>query len=241
MKNFRLFLAAAAMAATFAPAHAASVRYATPPPVVLSPDAVDPWVLQLRPGQKPIYAAPKAQARATRLPDPRREQRQQANVQPRTVAVTPTRQLAPEFLPTVVDYSGPYKPGTIVIDTEDRHLFLVEQNGRARRYGVGVGRPGFAWAGTHKITRKAEWPGWTPPPEMRQRQPDLPRYMEGGPKNPLGARALYLGSTLYRIHGTSQPWTIGQAVSSGCIRMRNEDVKDLYTRVNVGTKVVVLR
>jgi lipoprotein-anchoring transpeptidase ErfK/SrfK len=110
----------------------------------------------------------------------------------------------------------------------------------ARRYGVGVGRPGFEWAGTHTITRTAEWPDWVPPEEMLQRRPDLPRQMAGGPDNPLGARALYLGSTLYRIHGSNEPWTIGHAVSSGCIRMRNEDVIDLYERVKVGTKVVVI-
>ncbi|WP_245559703.1 L,D-transpeptidase family protein [Amorphus coralli] len=149
--------------------------------------------------------------------------------------------LDPEFLPKTVAYDGPYSPGTIVIDTEARHLFLVEPGNKARRYGVGVGRPGFSWAGTHRVTRKAEWPGWTPPPQMRKRQPDLPAHMEGGPNNPLGARAMYLGSTLYRIHGSNAPWTIGHAVSSGCIRMRNEDVIDLYERVPVGTRVVVTR
>lgn len=146
-----------------------------------------------------------------------------------------------KFMPTTIEYSGPYGPGTIVIDTEARFLSLVEPGNKARRYGVGVGRPGFSWAGTHRVTRKAEWPGWTPPPQMRKRQPDLPAHMEGGPNNPLGARAMYLGSTLYRIHGSNAPWTIGQAVSSGCIRMRNEDVIELYERVPVGTRVVVTR
>jgi lipoprotein-anchoring transpeptidase ErfK/SrfK len=112
--------------------------------------------------------------------------------------------------------------------------------GKALRYGVGVGRPGFEWAGVHYVTRKAEWPDWTPPAEMLKRQPGIPTHMAGGLDNPLGARALYLGSTLYRIHGTAEPWTIGQAVSSGCIRMRNEDVVDLYRRVGVGTKVIVM-
>ncbi len=130
--------------------------------------------------------------------------------------------------------------GTIIIDTEARYLYLVLGNGKAMRYGVGVGRPGFQWAGAHRITRKAEWPDWVPPEEMRQRVPKLPVRMDGGPDNPLGARALYLGSTLYRIHGSNEPWTIGHAVSSGCIRMRNEDVIDLYDRVEVGTRVVVL-
>ncbi len=151
-----------------------------------------------------------------------------------------TRQIDPQFLPTEVSFSG-YSPGTIVIDTEEKYLYLAMPGGTAKRYGVGVGRPGFQWAGTHRISMKREWPGWTPPAQMRQRQPELPAYMEGGPDNPLGARALYLGSTLYRIHGSNAPWTIGHEVSSGCIRMRNEDVMDLYARVNVGTKVIVRR
>ncbi len=150
------------------------------------------------------------------------------------------RALDPAYLPQVVDYDGPHRPGTIVIDTPRRFLFLVEGNGKARRYGIGVGRPGFEWAGVKSITRKAEWPDWRPPPEMLKRRPDLPRYMAGGPENPMGARGLYLGSSLYRIHGTNEPHTIGQAVSSGCIRMRNEDVTDLYERVRVGTKVIVI-
>ena len=140
-----------------------------------------------------------------------------------------------------VDYSGPQKPGTIVIDTAQRFLFLVEPGGKALRYGVGVGRDGFQWSGAHHIIAKREWPGWTPPPQMLRRQPELPRYMKGGLDNPLGARALYIGSTLYRIHGSNQPWTIGQAVSSGCIRMTNADVTDLYDRVKVGAAVVVRR
>ena len=150
------------------------------------------------------------------------------------------RGIAPQYLPTVVAYHGTHEPGTIVIDTSNRYLYLVQDDGTARRYGVGVGRPGFSWAGEHHITRKAEWPTWTPPEEMRRRQPGLPAQMAGGPNNPLGARALYLGSTLYRIHGSNQPWTIGHAVSSGCIRMRNQDVIDLYNRVNVGTEVFVM-
>ncbi|MEQ1769799.1 MAG: L,D-transpeptidase [Devosia sp.] len=139
----------------------------------------------------------------------------------------------------IVAYDTDYKVGTIVVETGERRLYLVLPDGQALRYGIGVGRDGFTWAGQHKITRKAEWPGWTPPAEMRKRVPDLPAYMEGGPKNPLGARALYIGSTLYRIHGTSEPWTIGQAVSSGCIRLTNEDIIDLYDRVKVGALVVV--
>ena len=140
-----------------------------------------------------------------------------------------------------VDYNGPYGANTIVINTSERRLYYVLGNGKALKFGVGVGREGFQWSGTHRITRKAEWPGWTPPAAMRKRQPNLPAYMPGGPSNPLGARALYIGSTLYRIHGSNEPWTIGQAVSSGCIRMVNEDVIDLYEMVDVGTKVVVTR
>lgn len=139
----------------------------------------------------------------------------------------------------IVDYETTYKPGTIIVETSERRLYFVLPDGKAIKYGVGVGRDGFRWSGQHKITRKAEWPGWTPPPEMRKRVPDLPAYMPGGPKNPLGARALYIGSTLYRLHGTAEPWTIGQAVSSGCIRLTNEDIIDLYDRVKVGTLVVV--
>jgi lipoprotein-anchoring transpeptidase ErfK/SrfK len=139
----------------------------------------------------------------------------------------------------IVSYSTKYKPGTIVVETSERRLYLVLDDGKALRYGIGVGRDGFRWSGQHRITRVAEWPGWTPPAAMRKRVPDLPAYMPGGPDNPLGARALYIGSTLYRIHGTSEPWTIGQAVSSGCIRLTNEDVTDLYERVRVGALVVV--
>jgi len=139
----------------------------------------------------------------------------------------------------IVAYETNQKPGTIVIETAERRLYLVLENGQAMKYGIGVGREGFTWAGTNRITRKAEWPGWTPPPAMRKRVPDLPAYMPGGPDNPLGARALYIGSTLYRVHGTSEPWSIGQAVSSGCIRMTNEDVTDLYERVQVGARIVV--
>jgi len=141
----------------------------------------------------------------------------------------------------VIDYEGPYKANTIIIDTTERRLYYVMEDGKAIKYGVGVGREGFQWAGTNRISRKAEWPGWTPPPAMRKRQPDLPTYMEGGINNPLGARALYIGSTIYRIHGSNEPWTIGHAVSSGCIRMTNDDVTHLYERVKVGTKVVVTR
>ena len=146
----------------------------------------------------------------------------------------------PRFRRQEVDYAGPVAPGTIVVDTPDRFLFLVEPHGKALRYGIGVGRPGFEWSGVKRISRKSEWPDWTPPAQMLLRRPDLPRHMAGGPGNPLGARALYLGSSLYRIHGTNEPSTIGHNVSSGCIRMMNEDIIDLYERVPVGTTIVVL-
>ena len=153
-------------------------------------------------------------------------------------------QINPMYLPQDVAYAAGEKAGTIVIDTRRTSSIWSNRGGQARRYGVGTGKPGFEWAGTHKITQKREWPDWRPPAEMivreRAKGRVLPVHMEGGPANPLGARALYLGSTLYRIHGTNQPWTIGGAVSSGCIRMRNEDVVDLYERVGVGTRVVVM-
>ena len=156
------------------------------------------------------------------------------------MTVDPRLNTDPKYQRQVVEYRGSEPPGTIIVDTPNRFLFLVQDNGMAIRYGIGVGKPGFTWAGEKKITAKKEWPDWTPPPEMLERRPDLPHFMAGGPENPLGARAMYLGSSLYRIHGSNEPWTIGQAVSSGCIRMRNEDVIDLYEKVKVGTKVMVI-
>ncbi|MAW86371.1 MAG: hypothetical protein CMJ42_07570 [Phyllobacteriaceae bacterium] len=237
-------------------------RYGNRPPVVVSPDLSAPWVMQLQ--RAPTGARPARQYRslpsgvtvrvappAKRVVRQRPVQRSVVDSQVRTAAYAarplpsqPKRTINPIYLPQDVSYDGPQKPGTIVIDTENRFLYLVQPGGMARRYGVGVAKPGFEWAGTHKVTMKREWPDWRPPAEMiervkRQEGRVLPVHMEGGPANPLGARALYLGSTLYRIHGTNAPWTIGQNVSSGCIRMRNEDVIDLYNRVGVGTKVVV--
>ncbi|WP_245416225.1 L,D-transpeptidase [Microvirga sp. 17 mud 1-3] len=148
--------------------------------------------------------------------------------------------IKPQYERQVVAYNGREKPGTIIIDTPNRYLYLVQSGGRALRYGIGVGRPGFEWAGRKTVSMKREWPDWRPPSDMLKRRPDLPRHMEGGPDNPLGARALYLGSSLYRIHGTNEPHTIGQAVSSGCIRMLNKDVIDLYNRVPVGAPVIVI-
>ena len=161
--------------------------------------------------------------------------------QPLMSDADPSKAQATAIPREVVSYNSSQRPGTIVINTSERRLYFVLPDGKAMRYGVGVGRPGFDWAGAQTITRKAEWPSWTPPSQMLKRRPDLPRFMPGGPENPLGARAMYLGSTLYRIHGSNEPETIGQAVSSGCIRMLNEDVIDLYSRVALGTKVVVLR
>ncbi len=151
----------------------------------------------------------------------------------RPLAVAPAREL--------VAYQGPYGPGTIVVSTSERRLYYIMPNGQALRYGVGVGRQGFSWSGVKTVSMKREWPDWTPPSQMLRRRPDLPRHMGGGIDNPLGARAMYLGSSLYRIHGSNEPETIGTAVSSGCIRMTNDDVTDLYNRVRVGTKVVVQR
>jgi lipoprotein-anchoring transpeptidase ErfK/SrfK len=159
--------------------------------------------------------------------------------QPGYVPNTEDEQLDPKWQKTVVFYRTTEAPGTIIVQTSERYLYVVQPGGRALRYGIGVGRDGFQWQGLLKITRKQEWPDWTPPEEMIQRQPYLPRWMAGGPGNPLGARALYLGATVYRIHGTNQPQTIGTQVSSGCFRLTNPDVTDLFERIPVGTKVVV--
>ena len=268
MRVFLPLLATAALAMLYPHGAAAQqARYGERPPLVVSPDLSAPWVLQLQ--RTPHESRQRAQRQTPRTglpagytvrvaPEPAARERQRVVVQPapdrvRTAAlpsaprnVAPSAQsgIDPKFLPQVVDYDGPHKPGTVVIDTRENFLYLVEKDGKARRYGVGTGKPGFEWAGTHKVTRKAEWPDWRPPAEMIEREKKkgriLPAHMKGGPENPMGARALYLGSTLYRIHGTNQPWTIGGAVSSGCIRMRNEDVTDLYERVPVGATVVVI-
>ena len=170
----------------------------------------------------------------TAAPLPRRQQAYAP------AAPSSRRAFDPRFERQVVTYATGEKPGTIVIDKHNKYLYLVQGGGKAIRYGIGVGRPGFQWQGTYRISRKAEWPAWTPPAEMKQRQPWLPDHMEGGPANPLGARALYIGNTLYRVHGTNEPWTIGQEISSGCIRLRNEDVIHLYERVGVGAKITVI-
>ncbi|MBO6718183.1 MAG: L,D-transpeptidase [Rhizobiaceae bacterium] len=262
MKRFLPLLAAALLAAGISGAQA-NDRYRERPPLVVSPDLSAPWVLQLQRAPQGARVSGLRGVRVTPAPRQviRRERRETTRAAPRETArqAEPMVQMAaaapaqarsagpqmdPMFLPQTVNYSGPHKPGTIVIETASKFLYLVQEGGQARRYGVGVGKEGFLWHGTETISQKREWPDWRPPAEMIEREKRkgriLPAFMPGGPGNPLGARALYLGSTLYRIHGTNAPWTIGGNVSSGCIRMRNEDVTDLYERVGVGTKVVVI-
>ncbi len=199
------------------PRHHAAYGYGGPD-AIRYPDG-DPYS-----GSSPEPAMPRARLAA--LP---------ARPEPQDAAIG--RAIDPRYERQVVAFPGDRRPGTIVIDTNAKHLYLVQAGGQAIRYGIGVGRPGFLWTGTKTISQKREWPDWTPPSEMLARRPDLPHHMAGGPANPLGARAMYLGSSLYRIHGTNEPHTIGQAVSSGCIRMMNEDVIDLYQRTPVGTRV----
>lgn len=186
----------------------------------------------------PRYELTPRGRRVMRMPD---EEMEQQSYLPGQQDVTPAQPgFDPRYEKQMVSYDGREKAGTIVIDTPNKFLYLVQGDGRALRYGIGVGKPGFTWSGVKTVSAKREWPDWTPPAEMLKRRPDLPRHMVGGPENPLGARAMYLGSSLYRIHGSNEPWTIGTNVSSGCFRMRNEDVIDLYGRVNVGAKVVVI-
>ena len=209
-------------------------NYASPPAGAYEPDATRP-PLPISPGQ---IGAGQGDPNATAtVPDSHTMAAFPPEVRPET---GPKKQLPPQFRRTLVDYPTKEPAGTIIIDTPNTYLYLVLGQGKALRYGVGVGREGFTWSGAEKVSRVAEWPDWTPPEEMIVRQPYLPRFMAGGETNPLGARALYLGKTVYRIHGTNQPSTIGTFVSSGCIRLTNEDVTDLYTRVKVGTRVVVL-
>src|SRR6516225_5404201 len=206
--------AVAASPAAPLPAEQDAVR----PPMQIGPPQVEPGSPGLNRGDARFAALP---------PD----------VRPET---GPAKELPPQFRRTQVDFRTKEPAGTLIVDTQNTYLYLVLGNGKALRYGIGVGREGFTWNGTEKVSRIAEWPDWHPPEEMIDRQPYLPRFMAGGPGNPLGARALYLGQTIYRIHGTNQPSTIGTFVSSGCIRLTNDDVMDLYGRVKVGTRVVVL-
>jgi len=221
-----------------------------PPPGFVTPDGRPPSGHQLN-GQPPIVAAPPAVN--SRDPDVIRPPGSIGTApQPAPASVMSAlppedqpetgqpKELPPNLKKQMVNYSTKEPAGTIVIDTPNTYLYLVLGNGRAIRYGIGVGREGFTWSGTERISKMSEWPDWHPPSEMIERQPYLPRFMAGGPGNPLGARALYLGKTLYRVHGTNQPSTIGQTVSSGCIRLLNEDIEDLYSRVQVGSRVVVL-
>jgi lipoprotein-anchoring transpeptidase ErfK/SrfK len=189
----------------------------------------------------PNYQAPRYEQHYQRGGLPPMDPQSRYEMRQGEMGVEPGRPgMDPKYEKQVVEYDGRHAPGTIVIDTPNKFLYLVQGGGRALRYGIGVGKPGFTWSGVKTISAKKEWPAWTPPAEMLRRRPDLPRHMEGGPENPLGARAMYLGTSLYRIHGSNEPWTIGTNVSSGCIRMRNEDVIDLYGRVPVGTMVVVI-
>ncbi|MGI9355186.1 MAG: L,D-transpeptidase [Rhizobiaceae bacterium] len=250
----------AALCGTFAlVAHFAEAgqRYSTPPPVTLSPDLTSTWTLQIKPKRRVATRRDRQRAqrpaglnrlRATSNRSVRIRRRKDVRVAsvPRKVkrAVKAQYQFPPDLLPATVRWNGSEKPGTLIVNTIERRLYLITAHGKARRYAVGVGKPGFEWAGNHRVSRKAEWPDWRPPAEMiareRKKGRNLRAFYPGGVENPLGARALYLGSSIYRIHGTNQDWSIGKAVSSGCIRMRNQDVMDLYERVPVGAKVRVI-
>ncbi|WOC15509.1 L,D-transpeptidase [Pseudochrobactrum sp. MP213Fo] len=236
-------IAAFALSAISAGGAFANDRYAAPPPLTLSSTQSAPWIKQLQSRQYTVESA-LAAPRIDKTPMRQTAPRVQRPVTPKQKPKTTKAGLNPVYLPQDVDYKKSHKAGTIVIDTKNKFLYLVGENGTARRYGVGVGKQGFSWKGTQTVSRKAEWPTWHPPKEMiareRKKGRVLPVRMDGGVENPLGARALYLGNTLYRIHGTNAPSTIGRAVSSGCIRMRNQDVEELYELVPVGTKVVVL-
>jgi lipoprotein-anchoring transpeptidase ErfK/SrfK len=228
-------------------AYQAPPQYSQPVPVA-QPRAYQQPVAPRGRGLFQSYQAEPAPQPSAYQPDPRYYQpaAQQSAANDPSAGLAPVgpgsmaHAVDPQFDRQVVEYHGAEPAGTIIIDTPHYFLYLVEDGGKALRYGIGVGRPGFTWAGDKEVSAKREWPEWRPPDDMLKRRPDLPRYMAGGPDNPLGARALYLGSTLYRIHGSNEPWTIGTQVSSGCIRMRNDDVTDLYGRVKVGTKVKVL-
>ena len=222
---------------------------AGPRPTVSGDPAIDAqWIWQLRKPPAVCGACTPidqtGRVRLRRLAAPHVRRATPVVIAPqRAIVAAPLRAVDPAYLPAVVAFKTSHRPGTIVIDTSARYLYLVLEDGKAQRYGVGVGRDGFGWSGAVKVGRKAEWPTWTPPAAMRKRQPHLPVSMKGGKNNPLGARALYLyrggSDTLFRIHGSNEPWTIGQRVSSGCFRMRNEDVTSLYGQVSVGARVVV--
>lgn len=246
-----LLLASAATAVLAVHPAAAQTRYAEPPPLTVSPDLTAPWVMQLKRAPDGRRMAAPAVRRSVAMTQPqlrqlrRAERRAPDGVQTAAVPAPAKRSFTmdPIFLPQEVEFASAEKAGTIIIDQQSKFLYYVRGDGTARRYGVGVGKEGMAWRGTERVTNKREWPEWRPPAEMiareRKKGRNLPTMMVGGPENPLGARALYLGDTLYRIHGTNAPWTIGTSNSSGCIRMRNEDVVELYEMVDVGAKVIV--
>jgi lipoprotein-anchoring transpeptidase ErfK/SrfK len=233
-------LLASALGAGAALAAPLSQSSENPDPRRPAPDARGRYAAAAQPGLGGGFIEKLFGGRGATPPDPYAARYPGARGEPPEWAEARRAEADPRYRRQIVAYDGGEKAGTIIIDTPRRFLYLVQENGRAMRYGIGVGRPGFTWAGVKEVSSKREWPDWTPPPEMLKRRPDLPHHMAGGPENPLGARALYLGSSLYRIHGSNEPWTIGTAVSSGCIRMRNEDVIDLYERVGVGTRVVVI-
>jgi len=262
MRLSACLLTAASLLALHTSPLAAQDRYRQPPPVVVSPDLSAPWVMQL--GQKPGKVVKRRAPTNVQMKQAQQGVTMRRSSVPGVVLVQPANtdvsittssvarpakkqiqpQMDPKFLPAVVDYQTGHRPGTIVIDSATKYLYLVQDGGKARRYGVGVGKEGMGWKGVENVTRKAQWPDWRPPASMiareRKKGRILPTYMAGGEANPLGARALYLGSTLYRIHGTNAPWTVGTNASSGCIRMRNQDVIELYEMVKVGAKVVVM-
>lgn len=266
MKLRQFLSGAVALLALHSSPSLAQDRYASRPPVVVSPDLAAPWVMQLgnQPGRlvrrvsrsqpvRPVYRQVLGRVAAggvlvqpgtrllRRLPtDPMQTAALAAPAQRKVMQP----QMNPIYLPREVDYPSELKAGSIVIDSPNKFLYFIKGDGTARRYGVGVGKDDMGWTGTQTVSRKAPWPEWRPPAEMiareRAKGRTLPAMMAGGEANPLGARALYLGSTLYRIHGTNAPWTIGTQASSGCIRMRNQDVIELYDMVKVGAKVVVM-
>jgi lipoprotein-anchoring transpeptidase ErfK/SrfK len=251
IRTYAVCLLALPLAAMFAAAPARAQNY--PQPYYSSAPPSDAYDAGVTPGTKPTYfGAPGAGADSMRPPAPLGAAPPAATPQPVSPAATaalppedqpeqnPPASLPPNLQRQLVDFPTREPAGTIIIDTPNTYLYLVLGGGKAIRYGIGVGREGFTWSGTERISRMKEWPDWFPPPEMIERQPYLPRMMAGGPGNPLGARALYLGHTLYRIHGTNQPSTIGKFVSSGCIRLLNSDIEDLYRRVQVGSRVVVM-
>ena len=223
-----------------APVGSAWAQYDAPlyPPAPVSPSQPIPLDPD-RAARGPV--APTDATGSTRIDSRNGDPRNMAALPPEVRPETgPRKELPPQFRRTLVDYDSREPAGTIIVDTPNTYLYLMLGQGKALRYGIGVGREGFTWSGAEKVSRKAEWPDWNPPEQMIERQPYLPRFMAGGDGNPLGARALYLGDTIYRIHGTNQPSTIGTFVSSGCIRLTNEDITDLHARVKVGTRVVVL-